>query len=206
MVFVETLRTQFFIAQASAFVTARCGDFQQTAWSDVQLISMTFPYIVMILFYFASWVLRDVYLLVFGMGMTLSGMINVGFQYMLAHEWGPVERCYEGNPSPSTNMMFFAYTAFMVYAMQHHYSVRPLVVCICTWAPVMTAFANMYFNRGGFSEQYYAALLGSAIGWVWQTFVNAVIEPRFPALLSLPLLSWFEYKNGLCRALEPRFT
>lgn len=176
-----------------------------------------------LLMYVAGLRYKELYLLLFGLGLSLDGYANVAWRYVLRDTERPVATCadaYAPFASPSYQAQHTAF--FVTFALTYIGLYRPRAklwhfVLLAAFA-VVVFYADRRLNYHSERALLAGAYVGAFNAFVWQVrlrcekevrllilvqlFVRFALYPAFPFVVSTRLARYLAYTDSLCGAPE----
>jgi hypothetical protein len=145
---------------------------------------------------------RELWLLGFGVGLTLNAFLN-GVLVVLIADRVPIEGCGGPYDLPSRVAQHAAFfiTSILTYSFQYrspHFH-GYYQAALAFWA-LIVPYALVYFNFNSGAQLLAAALVGSVFAFVWQVLVMYyLLAPHFDVVTSWWAFKTLEYRDTWCR-------
>lgn len=136
-----------------------------------------------IVFYVASFGYRELYLLFFGLGLTIDGWINYGLRYAFKQP-APIEGCGDqyGMPSFEVQNTTFFITMGISFAIFYRTHMRFFFLVLMTCAPPAVGIAVIQLNYNTPAQVFFGCLTGILTGSLYQFLLYYVVRHWFPRI------------------------
>ena len=189
-----------FLFEIELWTFTNCQPYQQSWMTALLAVLRYAPLVLTFLMFFAGLRYKELYLLVFGVGLTLSSLTN-----WLLNEL--IERAPRVATCPPLSGAAIAWQVqqvgfFVVFSLGYMALYRPRTKLWHVWALTffytLTVVGSCMLNYHFPDAIVSGAALGTALALCYQSFLYLVVVPAFPRLLRNSLVRYMAYQDTLC--------
>jgi hypothetical protein len=193
-------RQSSFLFEVELFTLLRCQPYEQS-WSSALLALLRYaPQVITFLLYFGGLRYKELYLLLFGLGLSLNSVVNQLLNRLLPSE-PRVTTCTPmhgaGISWQAQQVAFF--TLFSLgYAALYQARLKLWHTVALTTFLALTVLSQDALNYHTTEATVIGAVLGCLLALLYQSFLYAVIVPSFRIVLRSSLVRYLAYQDTLC--------
>jgi len=190
----------FNIEELETFTALNCPNYDASLISRIFVLTRFSSIAITLIMYFSGIWYRELYLLIFGIGLSLDSLLNTLLQNIIEQPV-PNEGCGGefGMPSELSQHILFFYTMLVTFPILYTQSAGIVNIAIVTLVTSFVCAAQVHLGYNDSAQVAAGAVIGSTFGFVYQMIVFLTIYPRFNWILDTWLISAFGYIDSWCR-------
>ncbi len=192
----------FFFVEIAQFTVQNCQPFRITWLALVLALTRYTPQVITFLMYFIGLFRKELYLLVFGIGLSIDSVIGAVIGAAIGDEIAPrVETC---TPVHSAAVAYQVQHAsfFLTFSLGYMALYRPRVkfwhLCVIFLFYLGIVLGAHHLNYYSADAVLSGAALGSGVALVYQSLIHWFVVPHFPTILSSRINRYLCYADNLC--------
>lgn len=192
-----------FLAENELWTLLNCQPYTDSWLTSLLALARVAPQLLTFALYIAGFWHKELYLLVFGIGMSVSTLINLGVNALIDAE-PRVATCmpvHGAGVSFETQQIAFFTTFALGYVALYEAPARiwHLLLLISVFALVF--YGDHVLNYHTAEAIVSAAVIGSLLAFCYQWLLYMFVVPTFPYVLRSRYVAWFGYEDTLCHTV-----
>lgn len=202
------------IEELESFTALNCEGYDATWFERILVTTRYSPLIITLVMYVSGLWYRELYLLLFGVGLTLDNLLNKALQ-MAIDERVPQKSCGGplGMPSELAQHIAFFYAMLVTFPILYSQRMGLSKALILALGAALVYAAQVELGYNTPEQVLVGSVVGTLFGFVYQLVIYTLLYPYFNTILSWSLVDWCGYADSWCRvprrepvALEPHST
>jgi len=188
------------IEELETFTALNCSDYDASWFSRVLVLTRYTPVFITLLMYVSGLWYKEIYLLLFGIGLSLDSAINSALQELIA-EPVPEKHCGGpyGMPSDFAQHTAFLYAMLATFPILYSQRIGLLNSSILTLVVALVFAAQTHLHYNTREQVLVGSCVGALLGFAYQLGLYTFVYPYFNTILCCAPLSTFGYVDSWCR-------
>lgn len=191
------------VAEIESYALNNCQPYEQRWWTQFLVLFHYASLFVTALTLGLSFRYKELYLLLFGLGLSADTIINWLLRQIIRQE-APLAGCgvLYAMPSQQTQHAAFlvVFAATFAYVWRARFSVWHMALALGFLDAVV--LSALYFNFASEQQVLVGAVIGGVLALVWQFFIYLCLFPHWNGLLRAPPIYQMGYEDTLLRSAD----
>jgi hypothetical protein len=194
-----------FLFEVELFTLINCQPYEQSWLSALLALLRYAPQVVTFLLYFSGLRYKELYLLLFGFGLSANSVVNQLANYLVVVE-PRVPTCttmHGAAVSWQSQQVAFFVTFSLGYAALYQARVRLWHVVALELFLALTVVSQDLLNYHSSQSAIAGSVLGTVLALLYQSFLYSIIVPTFYIVLRSSVVRYLNYQDTLCIEWTP---
>lgn len=197
--------------EVETWTRLNCQPYEASSMSALLSLARYAPQVIQFLMYFAGVRYRELYLLLFGLGLSLDSLVNLGLNQLIDGGEPRVATC---PPVHGTLTSFQTQQTafFVVFSLGFASLYRPRlkywhVLALCAFY-LLVALSDHFLNYHRANAIVSGAFFGTTLALIYQTLLHWLVVPWLARISSWTFVVYMSYRDtltGYGRVREPLF-
>jgi hypothetical protein len=190
----------YFFLEVETWTRAACQPYEESWMSATFSLTRYTPQVITLILYFAGLRYKELYLLLFGVGLTVDGFINVIFNSLAVND-PRIDTCLPSWGSALTYQV--QHSAFFVtfslgYAALYRPRIKMWHMFVIQLFLTVNVLGAHFLNYHRSSSIIAGAALGTLTAFCYQSLLFWLIVPKFSVILRTRFVRYMAYQDSLC--------